>query len=62
MMLEKKNAVIYGASGAVGSAVAYAFAAHGARVFLAGRTHAALERVAEKIQATGDAQTTAHSR
>jgi NAD(P)-dependent dehydrogenase (short-subunit alcohol dehydrogenase family) len=36
MMLEKKNTVIYGASGAIGSAVAYAFAAQGARVFLAG--------------------------
>lgn len=53
MLLEKKNAIIYGASGAIGSAVAYAFAAEGARVFLAGRTRAALEVVAEKIQASG---------
>ncbi|MEU6431048.1 SDR family oxidoreductase [Microbispora sp. NPDC046973] len=53
MLLENKNAVIYGAGGAVGSAVAHAFAAEGARVFLAGRTGAALETVAEKIQASG---------
>ena len=53
MLLEEKNAIIHGASGAVGSAVAYAFAAEGARVFLAGRTPAALEVVAEKIQASG---------
>ena len=53
MLLEKKNAIIYGASGAIGSAVAYAFAAEGARVFLAGRTRPALEVVAEKIQASG---------
>jgi NAD(P)-dependent dehydrogenase (short-subunit alcohol dehydrogenase family) len=53
VLLEKKNAIVYGASGAVGSAVAHAFAAEGARVFLAGRTSAALEAVAEKIQAAG---------
>jgi NAD(P)-dependent dehydrogenase (short-subunit alcohol dehydrogenase family) len=53
MLLENKNAIIYGASGAVGAAVAHAFAAEGARVFLAGRTSAALEVVAEKIQASG---------
>jgi NAD(P)-dependent dehydrogenase (short-subunit alcohol dehydrogenase family) len=53
MLLEKKNAIVYGAGGAVGGAVAHAFAAEGARVFLAGRTGAALEVVAEKIQASG---------
>jgi NAD(P)-dependent dehydrogenase (short-subunit alcohol dehydrogenase family) len=53
MLLDKKNAIVYGASGAIGSAVAHAFAAEGARVFLAGRTSAALEVVAEKIQAAG---------
>ncbi|MFC4121433.1 SDR family NAD(P)-dependent oxidoreductase [Nonomuraea zeae] len=55
MLLEKKNAIIYGAGGAVGSAVAHAFAAEGARVFLAGRTSAPLKAVAEKIQASGGA-------
>jgi 3-oxoacyl-[acyl-carrier protein] reductase len=34
MLLEHKNAVIYGAGGDVGSAVARAFAREGARVFL----------------------------
>jgi NAD(P)-dependent dehydrogenase (short-subunit alcohol dehydrogenase family) len=53
MQLDKKNAIVYGAGGAIGSAVAHAFAAEGARVFLAGRTRAALEVVAEKIQASG---------
>lgn len=53
MLLENKNAIVYGASGAVGSAVAQAFAAEGARVFLAGRSSAALETVAGKIRAAG---------
>jgi NAD(P)-dependent dehydrogenase (short-subunit alcohol dehydrogenase family) len=38
MLLEGKNAVIYGGGGAIGGAVARAFAREGARVFLAGRT------------------------
>lgn len=38
MLLENKNAVIYGAGGAIGGAVAREFASEGARVFLAGRT------------------------
>jgi NAD(P)-dependent dehydrogenase (short-subunit alcohol dehydrogenase family) len=53
VLLEEKNAIVYGASGAIGSAVAHAFAVEGARVFLAGRTSATLEVVAEKIQASG---------
>lgn len=53
MLLEEKNAIVYGAGGAVGSAVAQAFAAEGARVFLAGRTSAALEVIAGKIRASG---------
>src|SRR5215216_2960806 len=48
MLLENKNAVIYGGSGSVGSAVARAFAREGARVFLAGRTIATLDAVAGK--------------
>src|SRR5262245_34664457 len=39
MLLEKKIAVVYGA-GAVGTAVAQAFAREGAWVFLAGRNNA----------------------
>jgi NAD(P)-dependent dehydrogenase (short-subunit alcohol dehydrogenase family) len=53
VLLEKKNAIVYGASGAVGSAVAQAFAAEGARVFLTGRTSAALEVTADEIRAAG---------
>jgi 3-oxoacyl-[acyl-carrier protein] reductase len=44
MLLEDKNAVIYGAGGRIGSAVARAFAREGATVFLAGRTHMASDR------------------
>jgi 3-oxoacyl-[acyl-carrier protein] reductase len=53
MLLEGKNAVIYGGGGAIGTAVASAFAREGARVFLAGRTRATLDRAAERIQADG---------
>jgi len=53
MLLENKNAVIYGAGGGVGSAVARAFAREGAKVFLAGRTLAKVEGVAKEISAAG---------
>ena len=43
MMLENKTAVIYGAGGAIGGAVARAFAREGARVVLTGRDAAKLE-------------------
>jgi NAD(P)-dependent dehydrogenase (short-subunit alcohol dehydrogenase family) len=59
MVLEHKNAVIYGGGGVVGGAVARAFAAEGARVFLAGRTPAKLEAVAADIAAAGGAAETA---
>lgn len=48
-MLQDKNAVIYGAGGNIGRAVAKAFAGAGARVFLAGRTRETLEAVAKEI-------------
>ena len=58
-MLESKCAVVFGAGGSIGAAVAKEFAAEGARVFLAGRTKASLEAVAERITAVGgEAQTT----
>jgi 3-oxoacyl-[acyl-carrier protein] reductase len=38
MLLENKNAIIYGAGGGIGGAVARTFAREGASVFLAGRT------------------------
>jgi NAD(P)-dependent dehydrogenase (short-subunit alcohol dehydrogenase family) len=49
MLLKNKVAVIYGAGGAVGSAVAVAFAKEGARVFLTGRTASKVELVARAI-------------
>ena len=59
MLLEDKNAVIYGGGGAIGGAVAKAFAAEGARVFLAGRTLSSLEEVADRIRSAGGAAETA---
>jgi len=59
MMLENKNAVIYGAGGAIGSAVARAFAREGAKVHLAGRTLESLEEVAQEIRSTGGVAETA---
>jgi NAD(P)-dependent dehydrogenase (short-subunit alcohol dehydrogenase family) len=53
MLLEKKNAIVYGAGGAIGGAVAREFAREGARVFLAGRTRAGLGQVAADIAAAG---------
>ena len=59
MLLEDKNAVIYGGGGAIGGAVARAFAREGARVFLAGRTAGPLDAVAADIRAAGGAAETA---
>lgn len=53
MLLEGKNAIIYGAGGAVGGAVARAFARDGAAVYLAGRTLARVREVADEIVAGG---------
>jgi len=52
-MLENKNAVVYGAGGAIGGAVAVAFAGAGARVHLVGRTRESLERTAKEVEAAG---------
>ncbi len=49
MLLEDKNAVIYGAGGSIGGAVARALAREGARVFLVGRTREKLEAAASDI-------------
>ena len=59
MLLEDKSAVIYGGGGSIGSAVARAFAREGAKVFLAGRTRARLDEVAEEIRSAGGAAATA---
>lgn len=52
-MLTNKTAILYGGGGAVGGAVARAFATEGAMVFLAGRSIAKLQRVADDISAKG---------
>ena len=52
-MLKNKNAVIYGAGGAIGGTVAKAFARDGARVFLTGRNLASVAGTAEEIVAAG---------
>jgi NADP-dependent 3-hydroxy acid dehydrogenase YdfG len=52
-MLNDKVAVIYGAGGAIGGAVARAFAREGAELFLTGRLRAPVEAVAEDIVSAG---------
>jgi NAD(P)-dependent dehydrogenase (short-subunit alcohol dehydrogenase family) len=53
VILKNKNAVIYGAGGSLGGAVAKAFAATGARVFLSGRNIASVDKVADEIRSVG---------
>jgi NAD(P)-dependent dehydrogenase (short-subunit alcohol dehydrogenase family) len=53
MLLENRNAIIYGGGGSIGGAVAREFSRQGARVFLAGRTREPLEAVAKDIGANG---------
>jgi len=49
MLLENRNAIIYGGAGSVGRGVARAFAAEGAAVHLAGRTREPLEQLAASL-------------
>src|SRR6266568_4568152 len=53
MIVQDKVAVIYGAGGAIGGAVARAFAREGARLFLTGRHLAPVEAVARDIVSAG---------
>src|SRR5262245_15145039 len=53
MMLKDKTAVVYGAAGAVGSAIAKAFAREGATVFVTGRRREAVETLAQEIRLAG---------
>ena len=53
MILKDRVAVIYGAGGAIGSAVARAFAREEARVFATGRARAAVDAVAQEIASAG---------
>jgi NAD(P)-dependent dehydrogenase (short-subunit alcohol dehydrogenase family) len=55
MMLNDKVAVIYGAGGAIGGAVARAFASEGATVFATGRLRAPVDALAADIVAAGGA-------
>ena len=59
MLLQNKNAVIYGAGGSLGGAVARAFAAAGARVFLTGYRPESIEAAAVAIRSAGGVAETA---
>ncbi|WP_037306716.1 SDR family NAD(P)-dependent oxidoreductase [Amycolatopsis orientalis] len=59
MLLEGRNAIIYGAAGGIGSAVARGFAREGATVHLTGRTLKKLDELADEIRATGGKAETA---
>jgi len=52
-ILVGKNTLVFGAGGSLGAAVATEFAAEGAEVFLSGRSAAAVEEVASRIDAAG---------
>jgi len=52
-ILQGKHAVVFGAGGSLGAAVAKEFAAEGAEVFLAGRTAETIELVAKEIEGAG---------
>jgi 3-oxoacyl-[acyl-carrier protein] reductase len=53
MILESKNAVLYGVSESLGGAVATAMAAAGAKVFLTARRLENARKIAEEIRASG---------
>lgn len=57
--MTRKNVIVYGAGGAVGSAVARGFAQEGARVFLTGRNRDIVDTVAREIAAEGGTVETA---
>jgi 3-oxoacyl-[acyl-carrier protein] reductase len=57
-ILHGKNAVVFGAGGSIGAAVAKEFAAEGAQVLLVGRTKSNLEQVANEIAQSGGAAQT----
>src|ERR1700730_18038956 len=52
-ILQGKRAVVFGAGGSIGAAVAKEFASHGAEVFLSGRTAASVEAVTKQILPAG---------
>ena len=56
-LLHDSRAVVFGAGGSIGSAVASELAAEGAEVFVAGRSASSIELVAKKIIDAGDRPT-----
>jgi NAD(P)-dependent dehydrogenase (short-subunit alcohol dehydrogenase family) len=57
MLLKDKVVVIYGAGGAIGGAVARAFAREGARLFLTGRARAPVDELTKEIGGEAEAAT-----
>lgn len=55
MNLKNKNAVIYGAGGSLGGAVAKTLAREGVNIFLTGRTLDPLQKLADEIRSAGGA-------
>lgn len=53
MQLEGKVAIVYGAAGSMGVAVARAFGAEGAQLFLAGRTRSKVQAMADEVESAG---------
>jgi NAD(P)-dependent dehydrogenase (short-subunit alcohol dehydrogenase family) len=53
MLLQNKNAIIYGAGGSLGGAVARALAKAGAKVFLTGHHPESVKKLADEIIANG---------
>jgi len=55
VILQNKTAIIYGAGGSLGGAVAKALASSGARLFLTGSNISSVQKVADEILASGGA-------
>jgi len=53
MLLQNKNAIVYGAGGSMSGAVARALAGAGAKVFLTGRHLSSVKKTADEILASG---------
>jgi 3-oxoacyl-[acyl-carrier protein] reductase len=53
VILQNKNAVIYGAGGSLGGAVAKALASSGAHLFLTGRNTSTVQKLADEIKTSG---------
>ena len=53
MLLQGKNAIVYGAGGSLGGAIANALAAAGAHVFLTGHNLENVKKTADKIDSAG---------